>query len=199
MKYIYIPAVFFLMFSFVSAEEQKLSLPQNREEIKQKIEEKKSEVQNKIEEKRAEIKGQIQQVAEEQKTEVQIFAQERILKILQQIFEKFDAVLVKFDGISERIDIRISKNEENGLDMTKQKELLAAAKENILQSTALVAATKIELDTLIKSATFSKEQIKKSVDVCKESLKTTQKSLVDVIESLKLVGDISSDNLIFEE
>jgi hypothetical protein len=187
------------MFSFVSAEEQKLSLPQNREEIKQKIEEKKSEVQNKIEEKRAEIKGQIQQVAEEQKTEVQIFAQERILKILQQIFEKFDAVLVKFDGISERIDIRISKNEENGLDMTKQKELLAAAKENILQSTALVAATKIELDTLIKSATFSKEQIKKSVDVCKESLKTTQKSLVDVIESLKLVGDISSDNLIFEE
>lgn len=183
MKIIYSIVLGLFLVTPVFAEEA-LTIPQKRDEIKQKIEEKKFELQDEIKEKQVEIKNKIASSSEEQKIKLQIFAQERVLNILVQIFEQFEAVLVKFDGIVIRIDARITKLDESNFDTTEQKELLKIAKQNIQDSTALVAATKLELQSLVTDE-ISKNQIKSSIQACKDSLKKSHQSLVDVVESLK--------------
>lgn len=177
------------------AQEQNVQILQTREEIRQKISEKNLELQVQILEKQAEIKTQINSFASEnQKTKLQIFAQERILKTLTKIFDRYEAVLIKFDGIVARIDTRIAKLEETNINTDSQKQLLALAKQNIQDSTVLLAATKLELENLIK-AEVSKEQIKMSIELCKTSLKATHQSLLAVIATFKS-EDTSFDNSI---
>ena len=186
------------IFSNVFAQEETLIIPQKREEIKQKIEEKKGALQVQIEQKREEIKEQIDSVPEEQKTKLQILAQERVLKVLTHIFEQFEATVVKFDGIILRIENRIAKLENENIDVSQTKELLAVSKTKLQETTTLIAATKIELETLISSE-ISKDQIKTSVTLCKESLKEVKASLIEVIDSLKLFGDLSAESIFIEE
>jgi hypothetical protein len=183
--------------SFVYAQEETLIIPQKREEIKQKIEEKKSILQTQIVQKREEVKEQINSFPKEQKTKLQILAQERVLKAVTHIFEQFEATIVKFDGIILRVENRIAKLENEGVDATKTKELLEVSRVKLQETTALVAANKLELGALIATE-ISKDQIKTSVTLCKESLKEVKMSLIEVIDSLKLLGDVSSDSIFIE-
>jgi hypothetical protein len=181
-----------------SAQEENLTIPQKHEEIKQKIEEKINNLQTQIEEKRVEIKEQIRSTQEDQQTKLQILAQERVSKIITQIFEQFEAMIVKFDGIILRVENRISKLDEENIDTTQSKELLLESKEKLEEATALIAATKLELQTMLLSE-ISKEQIKTSIVLCKDSLKEVKQSLVHVINSIKIVGDLSLDTVFIEE
>jgi len=194
---IYAFGIFFALSAVVFAQEIDAPLPllQKREEIKQHIEQKQIELHPQIQEKRQEIQNQVETEGE-QKTKLQILAQERVLKIVSLVFEQLEAVLVKFDGIVVRIEARIAKLNEQGTSTTKTEQLLLEAKTQIEDSTALIAATKIELQTSIMTET-SKEDIKKSIEACKTSLKETQQVLIDVIVSLKNLGN-SDEELIID-
>ncbi len=172
------------------------TIPQKREEIKEKIEQKKMELQPQIEEKRQAIKEQILDKKSEKGTQLQILAQDRVSKILSHIFERFEAVLVKFDGIVLRINNRITKLQEQGVDVTESKRLLEEAIEHIEESASLIAASKIELQETLTTPT-SKEDIKTTIEICKTSLKKTQQALVAVIGSLK-ASDGTGEELLAE-
>lgn len=187
----------FLLTNFVYAEENTF-IPQKREEIQQKIAEKKIELQFQIELKREEIQQKIESLPKEDKRTLQFFAKERVSKAISHIFEQFEAVIVKFDGIVFRIENRIIKLEKEGVNVEKPKEMLVASKIKVQESATLVAATKIELQALILGE-VSKDQIKTSIELCKKSLEDTKQSLIEVVESLKILGDISSDTLFIEE
>lgn len=171
------------------------SIPQKREEIKQFIETKKAELKPIIDEKRQEIKAQIVDSKDVQKTQLQILAQQRVLKVVNSIFEVFEAVLVKFEGIIVRIEARIEKLNSQDVDTAESQALLLQAKASLKDTTALISATKIELQNAIESE-ISKDQIKLSIETCKKSLKGTQELLVQVISSLKNDGD--SEDLLIE-
>ena len=183
---------------FAYAQEENLAIPQKREEIKQKIEEKTDNLQLQIQEKRIEVKEQISLVKEDQQAKLQILAQERVSKIITQIFEQFEAMIVKFDGIILRLENRILKLEEENIDTTQSKELLAQAKLKLEEATTLIAATKLEIQTALLDD-ISKEQIKTSVVLCKDSLKNVKHALIEVINSLKMIGDLSLDTIFIEE
>lgn len=187
--------IFFAINNVAFAQENEknlLPIPQKREEIKQYIEEKKSELQPQIQEKRQEIKDQIEIQGQEQKTKLQILAQERVLKIISYIFEQFDAILVKFDGITLRIDTRITKLKEQGIPTKDLEDLVLKAKLKVQNSNALIAASKIELQTSITTET-SKESIKSTIESCKVSLKEAQASLVGVIDALKIIENVDEE------
>ncbi len=162
------------------------AIPQKREEIKQRIEEKRMELQSQIQEKREEVKKQILEKKSDVKTRLQILAQDRVSKILLQIFERFEAVLVKFDGIVLRIETRITKLNEQDISTTESQELLILAKKQIEDSNALIAASKIELKAAVTTET-SREDIRNTIEICKTSLKKSQDALIAVIASLKSV------------
>jgi hypothetical protein len=192
--------LFIFIFSAISyfafaQDDTLLPIIQKREDIKQYVEEKEQELHSQIQEKRQEIQVQIETQGGEEKTKLQILAQERILKIVTHIFEQLEAVLVKFDGIVMRIDARIIKLNEEGVSTTESEILLVHAKTKIEESSTLVAATKLELQKAITTE-ISKENIKKSIEICKISLKETQSSLIEVITSLKTEGNFEDDLLV---
>ena len=188
MKYIF-AVLFFASYSFVNAQESTISIPQKRVEIQQKIDEKKLILESQIQQKRLEIKEKIDALTPEQKPQFQIFAQEKTLKVISQIFERFEAVLVKFDGIILRTEAKITVLEEAGQDTLIAKELLETAKQDLASSTVLIAASKLELQDSVSKG-ITKDQIKIIVDLCKESLKNTQQTLMLVVENLKIEQEI---------
>lgn len=188
-------ALFLLIGTSVYAQETSVTtatFPQKREEIKQRIEEKKNELQPLIEKKREEIKKQISEDQGEIKTKLQFFAQDRVSKVLIQIFERFEAVIIKFDGVVLRLENRITKLDEQNIDTTIPKELLLEAKTDIAQAIALITASKIELQKTLTQET-SKEELKKTIEVCKTSLKEVQSSLIAVVISLKNLGETEDE------
>lgn len=194
MKHVFIYITLFFAFSpFVFAQEQEvLVIPQKQEEIKKHIEEKRTALQSQIQEKQEEIQEQIR--ATSSKPSFEFFTQERTLKIISRIFEQFEAVLVKFDGIIIRIEARITKLNEQGISTLPIEELLLETKIQIKDSTALIIASKIELEKAIATE-ISKEEIKNTIEICKTSLKNTQTSLINVIVLLKNV-DTSDEELL---
>lgn len=196
MKYTFICALIFsLLTSFAFAQEQAKplsSLPQKKEEIKLHIDGKKEELKIQIEEKRVEIKNQFDLQKNGTTTRLQFFAQERVTKIVSLIFQQFEAVLVKFDGITLRLQARIQKLNDQGISTTVSETLLLNAQSKIQESTTLIVATKLELESAI-AGEISKEQIKNSIDACKTSLKETQEALIDVINSLKQLDGSEED------
>ncbi len=197
MKYILIVSFFLFPLSFVFAEDSSVTIPKTVEEIKQAVSEKKVKFKTEIEQKSLIIREDFLNNIDK-KAEIQIFTQQKLAQNTSEVFEKFEAVLVKFQGISDRIDVRIQKLEEKGVNTTKQKELLLIAKQNIAQSFVLISAIRSEIEPNIVMTPISKEYIQKYIFDVKENLKNTQKSLVDVIVSLKVAGDISSESIIFE-
>jgi hypothetical protein len=199
MKYILIiVSILFVFETPVFAEESTSTplyrLPQNRQEIKQKIEEKKIKLETRIQDKQQEIKSFIEEKKEGQKTKLDIFTQQRVATILANIFERFDAVLVKFDGVVTRIESRITKLKEENVDTSASEKLLTQAKTKIEDATTLIAASKIELQTAITTQT-SKQDIKDTLKICKTSLGETQQALISVITSLKGLSDVNDELL----
>lgn len=201
MKQIIFYTVLFFAFSTpVFAQQQStstISFPQKTQEIKQHIEEKKIDLSLEIQQKRQEIKSHIESGNLENKSKLQILSQERVFKIVTNVFELFEAVLVKFDGITTRIDLRISKLKEGGVNTEESENLLMIAKQKIKESTTLITASKIELQEAIKNE-ITKETIKSITDSCKNSLKETQNSLINVITSLKSSDLIDSETISVE-
>lgn len=161
-----------------------LDIPQNKEEIQEKIESKAENIQSIISQKQEEVQVLIEEVPEEQKTKLIPTAQERVLKIITIVFERFGAFIVRYDSIVVRLENRILSIEQQGDSVEVPRELLEKAKLNLLESTALIIATKTELEKAISSET-SLEAIRTSINLCRQSLQNTHTSLIEVITSIK--------------
>lgn len=184
-------ALFLILGTTVFAQETSLTidaLPQNRQEIKERITQKNIELQSQIEQKRLEIKEQNQKKEITTKVQLQIVAQDRVSKIVSQIYEKLEAILVKFDGITIRIEARIQKLKDKGMNTENAEALLTISKVNIEDTTTLIAASEFEIQNSLETKT-SVEVIKSAIEECKISLKTIQSGLVEVVSSLKILGD----------
>jgi len=189
-------SIFILTGVFVYAQEDETEenpparMIQNREEIRDRMQEKREEMRGEISEKREEVRQTITERKEARKVQLQANAQERVLKITGKIFERFDAVLIKFDGITQRIESRITKLEEEGSDMTEARSALEDAQSNATETTALILATKEEIELLVSDES-SKEGIRTLMTQVKVSLQETKKSFLKIISLI----ETSKDNI----
>lgn len=190
-KIIIITTFIFLPFCTHS---QEVVFPQKIDEIKQKVEYKKESLHEKIQLKQQELQ---QKKATSTDTVVQIFTQEKLLKISEHAFDKIEAILVKFEGIVARLEVRISKLEESGVDVVSSKELLSKAKISIEDTYVLIFAAEANLNNE-KTLSINIKQLKDSFTEYKDMLKSTQDTLLLVVESLKNKDNLGDEGLLSE-
>ncbi len=157
---------------------------QKRDEIRASFKEKKDEVKTQIQEKRAEIKTNIEERKGEKKIKLEERAKDRVTKILERVFGRFEAFVARYEGFATRIQSRIDKLDEKGVDTSEMKALLNTAEESLEDSVAEIAAAKDELDALVAGES-SKEAIRAIVGEAKASLKETHAAFVAAVKSLK--------------
>jgi hypothetical protein len=192
-KYI---ALYILMFclstGFVYAQELPNSnLPvQTRDEIQEKIFQKRIELETRIQEKQIEIKNKIQQDLETQKIRLPFSAQGRVLVVLEKIFNRFDAVIVKYYGLTSRIESRIQKMKNEGVDTVKAENLLLIAKTKLDDSSSYAIASREELKKVIQQDS-SKEIVQTTINQITNDLKESYDALLNVIVELK----VSEENI----
>ncbi len=157
---------------------------QKRDEIRTSFKEKKDEMKTQIQEKRAEIKTNIEERKGERKVRLEERAKERVSKILERVFGRFEAFVVRYEGFATRIQSRIDKLDEKGVDTSEMKSLLKTAEESLDDSVAEIAAAKDELEALVAGES-SKEAIRAIVGDTKASLKETHMAFVATVKALK--------------
>jgi len=180
--------VWMTLFGVASAQEATSSLeqfPQTKEEIHTYFDARSSEFSVQVEEKQKEIRAQFE--IQKEVNPGQVILQDKLGKILSRIFERFEAVVVRFDGILERITARLEKLDEQNIDTSVVKKSIEEARARSAESIILISATQKELEDAVANG-VSREQIRNSVTLCKESLKTTQDALTRVVEDLKNIS-----------
>lgn len=181
MKTLIFLSVFLSITLNVYAEDSQIQIPQNKTEIEQKIVEKQAALQSQINKRQPEIRAIFDKQTDQ--TKLQITAQERISKAITIIFERMNAFVIRYDGIVQRLDVKISEM-ESGEAKSQAELLVIEAKTSLLDTTALITAAQKEIEESLNTKT-SLEAIRLSVELCKESLKKTHDSLVLVIQNIK--------------
>jgi len=188
MKKVIIITAFLLLPLHIHAQE--VAFPQNINEIKQKIDHKRNPLSERIELKKQELQ---QKRATTTDSSIQILTQEKVSKIIEHTFNKFEAVLVRFDGIVARLEVRISKLEQNNAGVVELKESLDKVKISIDDAYVLILASKEDFPKE-DVVSLNKDEIKQSFAEYKKSLKNIQDSLLSISQSLR-----NKDNLEDEE
>ena len=111
----------------------------------------------------------------------------RVSRFVNNIKMKMDAAILRLEKLSERIESRIVKSEELGVDMTEAKLLLETSKDSIADAVdSIVVAferAQEELKTEVSRDSFS--GVVSGLTQTKESLKNAHASLVKVIRAMK--------------
>jgi hypothetical protein len=189
--------VFALTLTTVWAQEDEVVRPkgerivQKREDIQRSFEEKRDGMQEKISEKRIELQEKREELKvnrEERQAERRIKleerAKERVSKITDRVLARFEAFVVRYEGFADRIQSRIDKLEEKGVETSEMKDLLNKAEDSLSDTVAVIAASKDEIRDLVEGES-SKEEIRAIVSEAKVSLKGTHAAFVEAVKSLK--------------
>jgi hypothetical protein len=181
--------IFLLLFlglvSTTNAQESQIQIPQSKEEIQLRLETKKQTLQTQITQKRQEIKDAL--AGSSDSIKLPITAQERVSKATAIIFDRLEAFIIRYDGLIQRLETRISNTPESDTKI-KATQLLLDAKINLNESTTLILATRKEIEDSLLTKT-SLEIIKTNVEICRASLKKTHDALLLTIRSIKAVDE----------
>jgi hypothetical protein len=153
-------------------------------------------IKDEIEAKREAIKQNVASKTDAIKESVEARRQNALNKIIDRIGQfvaniitRYDAAVNRLEILSNRIDSRIAKTEEQKIDVTKAKELLANAKAKIeiAKTSTLNITGNIASSTASSTAELKKEYeiVKTEMGKAKEDIKTAHAALVDVVNSLK--------------
>ncbi len=143
---------------------------EKREAVKERADEKRAAVKEKVDAKR---KAQIKQIAE------------RTIK-------RMVAATERLEKLSDRLESRLNKLSDGGVDVSKSKELLAAARARIAEARTGIDEAKTEIETALSSES-PKEAFQKVREVTKaanEKIKEAHKALVEAIRSASAKGGL---------
>lgn len=159
----------------------------DRNESKAKFEERKEQIQQKVEEKRLEIKESVSQMQGERRIKLHEQAQERVFTAIDKVLSRFEAVTVRYDGLTIRIQSRIDKMNQDGLDTSSALQLFIIAQENLDNSVADIAVAREKIKNMLQEES-SKETLKALVLDLKTSLRTTHVSYIETVKALKEIS-----------
>ncbi len=143
-----------------------------------------------IEERREERKETIASTTAERREKIAEAAKERAKAYLAKIVRRLSAAVLRFEKLAERIEARIEKLEDMGVDMTKAKELLAKAEVEIAEADAAVLALKASIDITISADRPGEifKEVKEKIRLAIEAIKEAHAALVATIREVKAAG-----------
>lgn len=139
--------------------------------------------QAEMEERRAEM--------EERRSQIQVTLSERVQARIENfangLFRALDAGVLRLENIAERIDSRIEKLEDDGMDMSTQAELLLDAEVEIEEAEAEIAEARVELEVMLSSDTPREalEDVRVALSEAKQALREAKQALVETVQSIK--------------
>jgi hypothetical protein len=139
--------------------------------------------QAEMEERRAEM--------EERRSQIQVMLSERVQVRIENfangLFRALDAGVLRLENIAERIDSRIEKLEDDGMDMSAQAELLLNAEVEIDEAETEIAEARVELEAMLSSDTPREalENVRTALSEAKQALREARQALIETVQSIK--------------
>ncbi|NQV93291.1 hypothetical protein HQ403_02225 [Candidatus Kaiserbacteria bacterium] len=125
--------------------------------------------------------------SEERLAELKEKKQERVANFLNNVKRKMDAAISRLLQLSERIESRIVKLEERGVDMTESRRLIGDAKNDIEKAKENIA-TSVENAREALAADLSRDSfgnVVSELTKAKENLRNAHASLIQTIRAMK--------------
>jgi hypothetical protein len=167
-KSILILIIFFSIFSSSNAQTNELR-KERLSEVKEARQENREQFQNQVEA----VKEKVQL----KKEEVKEVRQERKELRKNFLYERFLILSKRLDIIENKIETRINKMKDSGIDVSKEEQSF-----NSLKGERLIIKTEIEK---LKNQSLTIEEQKPIVTVLKQKIKTYQQNLLGLIKDLK--------------
>lgn len=168
--------------------------PAMRHEVIDEMRERMHEVRDEVKEKRDELREEVRARRDEIKLKIAKEAAERVRKHFDRMLKRFDAAIERLEKLADRIESRLDKADENGKDVTALRAKLDGARAKIAEAqTALDdAASKFEAVVGSDNPRDAFKDVQELMKGVKEKIKAAHAAMVDVINSLKGIGNTST-------
>src|SRR3990167_363567 len=176
----------------------KRQIKQERQQVRTDIQKKQQALQQEAKQKREALMQEIRARRENFKAEAQKridalkkkVGEERAKRIDQffnQMVKKFENAIDRLNNLADRIESRLNKTEATGNDVSKQWDLLKAARDKIVTVEAALGDSKAQFEAMALSENprSAFQQVKELIRGVADKIKDAHKALVDVVKSIK--------------
>lgn len=180
-------------------EARRAALEQNKLDMQAQFQEKKLEMEAKQEERQAtqvEKREEMQIKATERRTALQARAQERITNLAANMSNRMDAVIERLQNITGRLETRITRLKELGVNTSDAEAALASARVSITAATSEIA----NIDTQVNAAVGSEDvktswqAVRTTFTNIRDHIKTAHTELRSCVSALKIAAAEAKDS-----
>lgn len=164
---------------------------------RQEFKEKRIEVKQGFKDKKLEIKSELKEKEASRRAELKDKIKENVTKRLSMVNRNLNAYLLRLDKISGKIESRIKKLGEKGVNTSKAEAKLAEAK--LLRDKAKVAIDKAASDSLAVADRATLDTALASIKEAKNALFIYHKGLVETLRELKAANALREGSKSVEE
>lgn len=168
------------------------------EQQRSKVEERRATVDDRINTRLQERRAEIEQRWEERKVRLTDARKERIRTHIQKMVEHVKAVIARLASLADKVEVRITKLADEGIDVSVARGLLTTARTKIADAEAAFDRAKAVLEAGVNAENPGKafEEARVIFAEVKTALREAHKALVDAIVSVKgrSTGSDSSDS-----
>ncbi len=166
-------------------------LKKKQEVFKTELKEKREAVKQELKDKREKFREEEKARKEELKKKLGEKRGENIERFFNQMVGKFEAAIKRLKDLSDRIVSRLSKAEENGRNVAELRIKLSAANDKIAAAERALEDAKVKYAEAVKDPDFKVafKKVREVVNGVKEAIKEAHRALVDVVNSIKGLGD----------
>lgn len=154
---------------------------ERREAVKERVDERRAAVKEKVDERKAAVKEKVDAKRKAQ-----------IKQIAERTIKRLSAAVLRLEKLSDRLESRLDKLSAGGVDVSKSKELLAAARAKIAEAKAGIDEAKAEIETALSSESPKEafQKVREITGAANEKLKEAHKALVSAISSASAKGGL---------
>lgn len=165
--------------------------PMMRRDILEKVHEEREQIREEAKEKRGELREEVKKQREEIKLKVAEQIARRVREHFDRMLKRFDAAIERLEKLADRIESRLDKAAENGKEVTTLRAKLDTARVKIAEAqTALdEAVVKFEEILGMDNPREAFKEVQTIMNNAKDKIKAAHAALVDVINSLKGIGN----------
>ncbi len=163
-------------------------------ELREKRLETRDDIAERLEERREALQENRGERVEDRRDAMKSRLTERAAKMFRLVLARLNAAVDRLENIASRIDSRIEKLEDRGLDMAETKALQVTAKAKIAE--AQVAVNAIVAPVLPVGASTTPQQVNDALKVTRDAAKKAEEAILaarmalrDVVKELKASDD----------
>ncbi|OGF62525.1 hypothetical protein A2926_02190 [Candidatus Giovannonibacteria bacterium RIFCSPLOWO2_01_FULL_44_40] len=162
-------------------------LRQKQEALRQEAKTKRDALMQEAKTKREAFKAEAQKRVDALQKKVGEERAKRIDQFFNQMVRKFENAIDRLNNLADRIESRLTKTEAAGNDVSKQRDLLKAARDKISAVETALSDAKAQFAAMAKSENpkVAFEKVKELVRGVAQKVKDAHKALVDVVTAIK--------------